>query len=230
MKTFIIGATGMAGEAIVAEAVKNGIKVVANGRNVEKLTQLKEKYPAISILEKDAFSLTADDFAGMDVIVDAFSTSPVQAYRHVDLATKLVAMFRNQKTRIAFILGAGSLYADQSKERLVYDNIRSDDSTKAWRATPENQLYELEFLRNVHNVNWFGISPAISFVPGQKSESILTGTDFALRNDNGASETTSGTMGYAMVQELLHQRHEQERFTVANGWLVIKYKSKKGPE
>lgn len=217
MKLLIIGATGMAGEAIVSEAVANNIQVIANGRNQEKLEQLQKKYPSIKLLQKDAFALTEADIQGADAIVDAFSTIPDQAYLHIDLASKLISMLRNQRTRIGFILGAGSLYTDHSKKQLVYDNIREDDSTKAWRATPENQLYELEFLQHVQNVNWFGISPAISFIPGPKSDNILTGSDFILQNDKGLSETTAGTMAYAMVQELLHSRHEKERFTVANG-------------
>ena len=217
MKLLIIGATGMAGEAIVSEAVAHNIQVVANGRNLEKLEQLQEKYPSIKLLQKDAFDLTGADIQGVDAIVDAFSTIPNQAYLHIDLASKLISMLRNQRIRIGFVLGAGSLCANQSKQRLLYDNIREDDSTKAWRATPENQLYELEFLQHVQNVNWFGISPAISFVPGPKSTNILTGTDFVLHNDKGVSETSAGSMAYAMVQELLHPRHEKERFTVANG-------------
>ncbi|MDI6614980.1 hypothetical protein QMA64_10355 [Leuconostoc suionicum] len=55
--------------------------------------------------------------------------------------------------RFGFILGAGSLYTDESKSKLTYDLITSDDSTKHWHATPENQLYELEFLRHFKNVN-----------------------------------------------------------------------------
>lgn len=150
-------------------------------------------------------------------MIDAFSAAPMKAHLQVDLATRLISLLRESQTRIAFVLGAGSLYVDQSKQQIVYDLIKSDPSTEPWRATPENQLYELEFLRNVKNVNWYGVSPGSSFVAGPKSEKILTGTDYLLTNDQGVSETTSRTMAYAVIQEALKNEHNRERFTVANG-------------
>ncbi|MBS9335354.1 NAD(P)H-binding protein [Fructobacillus sp. M1-13] len=217
MNVFVIGATGMAGSAIVKEARRQGLEVIANGRNLDKLKEIKGDDQGINILQKDAFQLTEKDLQQADSIIDAFAIEPDQAYRQVDLAAKLVALLRDQKTRVGFILGAGSLYADDSKTSLVYDAIKADDSSKPWRAIPENQLYELDFLKNVHNVNWFGISPAISFLPGEKSEKILYGTDVVLTNDAGKSETTAGTMAVAVVAELLKPEHQQSRFTVANG-------------
>jgi len=41
MKLLIIGATGMTGKSLVAEAILNGLSVVANGRNLDKLNDLK---------------------------------------------------------------------------------------------------------------------------------------------------------------------------------------------
>ncbi|MBS9337068.1 NAD(P)-dependent oxidoreductase [Fructobacillus parabroussonetiae] len=217
MTILVIGATGMAGSAIVKEARQQGIEVLANGRNLEKLTALKGQDSGVTILQKDAFLLDQDDFDKVDVIIDAFSTAPDQAYRQIDLATYLIAKLRNQKTRIGFILGAGSLYTDASKTRLVYDDIREDASTQAWRAIPENQLYELDFLRHVQNVNWFGLSPAITFMPGKKSENILYGDDVLLKNQAGKSETTADTMAAAVIKEILEPEHNRARFTVANG-------------
>ncbi|MCK8617588.1 NmrA family NAD(P)-binding protein [Fructobacillus sp. M158] len=217
MTILVIGATGMAGSAIVKAARQQGIEVLANGRNLEKLTALKGQDSGVTILQKDAFLLDQDDFDKVDVIIDAFSAAPDQAYRQVDLATYLIAKRRNQKTRIGFILGAGSLYTDTSKTRLVYDDIREDANTQAWRAIPENQLYELDFLRHVQNVNWFGLSPAITFMPGEKSEKILYGDDVMLKNQAGKSETTADTMAAAVIKEILEPEHNQARFTVANG-------------
>ena len=174
-KLLIIGATGMTGHSLVSEAVSNGFSVIANGRNLDKLNALNNEFKDIKILEKDAFDITFSDLEDVDVIIDAFATSPDKAYLQIDLAAHLVALLRNSNKRIGFILGAGSLYTDESKTQLTYDLIAADDSTKPWRATPENQLYELEFLRRVKNVNWFGVSPASNFVTGAKSDNILVG-------------------------------------------------------
>ncbi|NLS38292.1 hypothetical protein GHU05_05035, partial [Fructobacillus tropaeoli] len=54
MKLLIIGATGMTGQSLVAEAISNGLSVVANGRNLDKLSALNNEFKDITILNKDA--------------------------------------------------------------------------------------------------------------------------------------------------------------------------------
>lgn len=217
MKLLIIGATGMTGQSLVAEAISNGLSVVANGRNLDKLSALNNEFKDITILNKDAFGITLSDLEDVDVIIDAFATAPDQAYLHIDLAAHLIALLRNSSKRIGFILGAGSLYTDESKTKLTYDLIASDESTKPWRSIPENQLYELEFLRHAKNVNWFGVSPGSNFIAGEKSDNILVGDDILLMNDQNVSETTSGTMAFKVIEEAKNNQYNQKRFTVSNG-------------
>ncbi len=216
-KLLIIGATGMAGQSLVSEAVANGLSVIENGRNLDQLNALNNEFQDINILNKDAFEITLSDLEDVDVIIDAFATAPDQAYLQIDLAAHLIALLRNSSKRIGFILGAGSLYTDESKSKLTYDLIAADDSTKPWRAIPENQLYELEFLRRVKNVNWFGVSPGSNFIAGEKSDNILVGDDILLTNDQNVSETTSGTMAFKVIEEVKNNQYNQKRFTVANG-------------
>ncbi|MGF7407612.1 NAD(P)-dependent oxidoreductase [Lactococcus lactis] len=216
-KILVIGATGMTGKAIVAEALSESLSVVANGRRAEKLEELRNEFSDIETLAKDAFELNKDDLKEIDIIIDAFSTLPETAYLHVDLAAHLVALLRHSDKRIGFILGAGSLYTDSSRTKLVYEDIVSDESTKPWRAIPENQLYELEFLRRVNNVNWFGVSPGVNFVPGEKSKNILTGDDILLVNNEQISETTAGTMAFKVIEEVKKNQYPKTRFTVSNG-------------
>lgn len=71
---------------------------------------------------------------------------------------------------------------DESKTKLTYDLIATDNSTKPWRLTPENQLYKLEFLRHVKNVNWFGVSSGSTFISGEKAGTILVGDDVLFMN------------------------------------------------
>lgn len=217
MKLLIIGATGMTGQSLVAEAVSNGLSVVANGRNLDKLNTLNNEFKDITILNKDSFEITSSDLEDVDVIIDAFATAPEKAYLQIDLAAHLIALLRNSSKRVGFILGAGSLYTDESNTKLTYDLIAADDSTKPWRAIPENQLYELEFLRRVKNVNWFGVSPGSNFIAGSKSENILVGDDVLLVNNQNVSETTSGTMAFKVIEEVKNNQYNQKRFTVANG-------------
>ncbi|GKS81081.1 NADH-flavin reductase [Ligilactobacillus pabuli] len=214
-KVGIIGATGMAGSATFKAAKQAGLDVTAVVRNAAKAKELLGA--DIQILEKDAFALTTEDLAGFDVIVDAFSTAPAQAYLHVDLTAHLISLFRETKQpRLIFILGAGSLHTG-ADNHLVVEDIKKMPEAAAWVNTPVNQLAELHFLQDVTNVNWVGVSPASSFVAGPAADKILYGTEDLLVNAAGESETTGDTMAQAIVKEIQEPTHKQERFTVANG-------------
>ncbi|GBG94454.1 NADH-flavin reductase [Ligilactobacillus salitolerans] len=214
-KVGIIGATGMAGSAAFKEAQNSGLDVTAIVRNAQKAR--KELGESIQLIEKDAFALTAEDLAGFDVVVDAFATAPEKAYLHVDLAAKLVSLFREKdQPRLLFILGAGSLHTG-ADQHLVVEDIKKLPGSEAWVGIPVNQLAELNFLRDVTNVDWVGISPGNSFVPGAAADKILYGKDELLSDADGKSETTAGTMAQAIVKEITEPAHKQERFTVANG-------------
>jgi len=210
----IIGATGMAGSAITAQALAQGHTVVAVGRSADKLAALPA-HANLTTVTQDAFSLTKAALTAVDVIVDAMATPPDKAYLHVDLATKLVATLRaTTSPRLVFILGAGSLTTGTDHHLLVND-IAADPANDAFVAIPQNQLKELTFLRTVDNVNWVGISPAADFHAGPAVPAQL-GTDALLVNAQGVSATNSGTMAVAVVNEIEQPAHHQTRFTVAN--------------
>lgn len=216
-KVGIIGATGMAGSATFKAAQNAGLDVTAIVRNADKAKQ--NLGSDIQILETDAFSLTKSDLEQFDVVVDAFATAPEQAYLHTDLAAHLVAVLRETDSpRLIFILGAGSSFVGNGEQRhYAYDDIKADPNNAAWQSIPENQLYELNFLKDVKNVNWTGISPGQLFVPGELATKILYGKDDMLFDEQGRSQTTSETMAKAIIDEIITPAHKQERFIVTNG-------------
>ncbi|ATF41295.1 NAD(P)H-binding protein [Weissella paramesenteroides] len=216
-KVGIIGATGMAGSATFKAAQNAGLDVTAIVRNADKAKQ--NLGSDIQILETDAFNLTKSDLEQFDVVVDAFATAPEQAYLHTDLAAHLVAVLRETDSpRLIFILGAGSSFVGNVEQRhYAYDDIKADPNNAAWQSIPENQLYELNFLKDVKNVNWTGISPGQLFVPGELATKILYGKDDMLFDEQGRSQTTSETMAKAIIDEIITPAHKQERFIVTNG-------------
>lgn len=216
-KVGIIGATGMAGSATFKAAQNAGLDVTAIVRNADKAKQ--NLGSDIQILETDAFNLTKSDLEQFDVVVDAFATAPEQAYLHTDLAAHLVAVLRETDSpRLIFILGAGSSFVGNVEQRhYAYDDIKADPNNAAWQSIPENQLYELNFLKDVKNVNWTGISPGQLFVPGELATKILYGKDDMLFDEQGRSQTTSETMAKAIIDEIIAPAHKQERFIVTNG-------------
>lgn len=214
MKIMIIGATGMAGSALVAEALKRGHQVVALARSTEKLANLPQD-ANLTTLTQDAFTLDREALQDVDVVVDAFAIAPAQAYRHVDLAAHLVSQLREQTTpRLVFILGAGSLLTGDDRHLFV-DDLAQDPNAAAFINVPKAQLQELNFLRDVDNVDWVGVSPAATFQPGPAVPAIL-GQDDLLFNTENVSATNAGTMAVAILNEIEQPKHHQERFTVAN--------------
>lgn len=213
MNIGIIGATGNAGRALCSEAKRRGHDVTAIVRNPDRAAQLLGA--GFAVLARDAFDLTGADLRGFDVIVDAFSAAPAQAYQHLDLAARLVSLLRvTQTPRLVFIVGAGSLATGEDHHLLVEDLRRSPDA-QSWIATPTSQVAELDFLRGVDNVNWVAVSPSRTFVPGEATDFVI-GRDELLFAPDGSSQVTTGTMAAAILDEIEHPVHIRERFTVRN--------------
>ncbi|HEY5224032.1 MAG TPA: NAD(P)H-binding protein, partial [Microbacteriaceae bacterium] len=165
MKIGIIGATGNAGRALYAEATKRGHEATGIVRDPDRTGSILGT--DATMLVKDAFDLTSEDLTSFDVVINAFSTPPARAYLHLDLAARLISLLREtQSPRLVFIVGAGSLTTGEDHHLLVEDLRRLPDSG-AFIATPENQLKELRFLRDVDDVNWVAVSPSQTFAPGE---------------------------------------------------------------
>lgn len=212
MKIAIIGATGKAGTELFKEATGRDHEVTAVVRNAEKAADLLGS--DANTIVKDAFDLTRDDLQGFDVIVNAFATAPQTAYLHVDLAAKLVHLFRETTTtRLFFILGAGSLL-DENDELFV-ETIRQDPNSSAFINVPEAQLQELNFLRDVNDVKWVGVSPGAQLIEGEQTN-YTSGIDHILQNDNGESLTTYSTLAKAIIDEVEAPKYHKQRFTVIN--------------
>ena len=215
MKITVIGATGMAGSKIVKEALDRGHEVVGISRTEVKLNRLSDdsKY---SYIAKDVADISEDDLRDSDAIVDAFATAPDTSYLHIDLATKLIAMFRESNSpRLVFILGAGSLMTGNDNHLLLQE-MEQDPTNAKFISIPRNQAKELNFLKDVDDVNWVGISPSNTFEPGDANENgYLVDDDHLITNQSGQSRTTSGTMANAVLDEIEHPQHMKRRFTVA---------------
>jgi len=212
MKLAIIGATGMAGTALYKESVSRGHDVTAIVREKSKAVSLLGS--DAKVIDKDIFSLTKADLESFDVIVNAFASAPAQAYLHLDLAAKLVGLFRETESpRLFFILGAASLL-DQNGN-LFLDTLKTIPDAASWLSIPTEAYKTLNFLRGIENVNWVGVSPSADFVAGQATPPIL-GKDHLLTASNGKSVVTSGTMAVAILDEIEKPQFIRTRFTVCN--------------
>lgn len=212
-KVGIIGASGMAGSAIY--------KLASQQPELEVTGIVRNRAKAEKVLGSDA-NLLIGNILDMndsllekfDVIVDAFGTSPEKAADQVTLAKKLITIAKRNKARVIFILGAGSLYTGED-HHLVVEDIAAMDGADAWINTPRQQLKELEFLNNIDDIDWLGISPSMLFEAGPATDYIV-GEDELLYNAENESKVTSGTMAKLVVSEILNPEHSQERITIVN--------------
>ena len=212
MKLAIIGATGMAGTALYKESVSRGHDVTAIVRNRDKAVSLLGS--GVRVIEKDVFDLSKSDMDSFDVIINAFATVPNKAYLHLDLAAKLIALFRETESpRLFFILGAGSLLDKEGKKFL--DTLKTVPDAASWISIPIEASKTLDYLRSIENVNWVGVSPSAEFVAGDATVPVL-GKDHLLSSAGGESIVTSGTMAVAILDEIENPQFIRTRFTVCN--------------
>jgi len=210
MKIGIIGATGKAGQAIYREAEKRNHDVTAIVRSSEKARELFGDN--VKMIKKDVFTLNQADLSGFDYIVDAFA-SP-KAYEHLDLAGKLIRMFReNEETTLFFILGAASLNDDNGKRYL--DTILANYAGQPWIATPLQQAHEYDYLQWIDNVKWTAISPQETFNVGPATGYVM-GEESIMKNSEGKSTVTTGNVAKAVVDEIESPTHLNKRFTVVD--------------
>ena len=205
IKVGIIGASGMAGRTIykLAAATQdlNPIGIVRHEKKAKEVLG-----DDVQLLSGDIFAMTDSLLSRFDVIVDAFGTNPADADRHLKLAEKLVNLARKNKIRLIFILGAGSLQTGED-EHLFVDDLEKIPASSSWINTPRQQLKELQYLETITDVDWVGISPAVTFEPGPAAS-------YQLGKDE--SKVTTGTMAEVIVKEILVPQFHQERFTVVN--------------
>lgn len=213
MKIAVIGATGMAGRAIVKEALSRGHEVTGFVRNPEKAAEIFDQ--PVDVRKQDAFGLTRPDLLPFDAVIDAFRPAPDQAYLQIDLAARLVhALRETESPRLVVLVGAASLHFPDGSQ--LYDQLIQVPGHERWIAIPESQAHELEFLSHVTNVNWLAFSPSETLQPGPAT-GYVGGTDQLLFDEDGQSILNSGNLALALLDELEKPQHHQTRMTARNG-------------
>lgn len=208
MKIAIIGASGKAGQKIMAEALSRKHQVTAIVRNAGKISD-----KSVAVLEKDIFDLAAADLTPFDAVVDAFNASP----GHEDLHQSSLVHLRkilsdNPNTRLLVVGGASSLYLD---EQLTQRLIDSPDFPDAYKATASNMGDAFRELKKANDINWTYISPSAMFVAdGKRTGSYNTGNDRLMVNSAGESTISYADYAIAMLDEIEQGKHIRQRFTV----------------
>ncbi|OAH57384.1 MULTISPECIES: NAD(P)-dependent oxidoreductase [Bacillaceae] len=210
MKIAIIGATGKAGNLVLKEAKERGHDVTAIVRSAAKITDTN-----VNVIEKDIFNLTTADVQSFDVVVNAFGAPAGQEHLHVEAGQKLIDVLKEAAdTKLVVVGGAGSLFVDEAKTIRV---LETPDFPKEYLPTAQNQGVNLLDLQKSEGIQWTFISPSAFFDPeGKRTGSYQSGKDHLLVNAEGQSYISYADYAIAVLDEIEHPKHINERFTVVS--------------
>ena len=208
MKIAVVAANGKAGRLIVTEAMARGMEVTAVVRG-------ENKTEAKSAIKKDVFSLTADDLAGFDAVVDALGAWTADSVHTIyDAVKHLADILKGTETRLVVVGGAGSLFVNTEHTKTVLDVTPFPEA-----ALPVVRAHgkALEILRGIDDVKWTYISPAGDFqADGARTGKYVLGGEELVLNSKGESTISYADYAIALVDELAQGTHIKERISVVS--------------
>ncbi|WP_040793619.1 NAD(P)-dependent oxidoreductase [Nocardia paucivorans] len=210
MKIAVVGAAGMVGSRVVAEATHRGHDLIAICRTTRPTTLP----PGVSAVEGDA-----DDpdrmstlFSGTDAVVAA--TRPTAGHEHLvaRTTTALLEAAATARTRILVVGGAAPLRIPDHPERLVIDDPNYVPDTI--RPIASASVVQLEVCR-ARPGNWVYLSPPVILEPGKRTGKYRRGTTTLVTDASGASRISAEDLAVAVLDEL-ENPSEERHFTVAH--------------
>jgi putative NADH-flavin reductase len=210
----ILGGTGYAGAAVVAEAAKRGHQVTSVSRS-EPATRVEGvEYVAGSAL--DGATLDAV-LPGRDVVVSAISPRGDMSGKLEAVVDDLVDRLAGTPTRFGFVGGASSLQIEEGGPT-VFD-VSKDHLPDDVRPEVETGIAALATLKaSPEQLDWFYVSPPADFgswlgTPSQGTYRL--GGDVLLKDADGVSTISAADLALAIVDEVEKAGHRRRRFTAA---------------
>jgi putative NADH-flavin reductase len=207
VKILLIGATGMVGSRIAAEARSRGHQVTGVTRSGADGTAKADVSDAATIAELAS---------GHDAVVSAISPprdgSEVREPLFASWRSLHEGLRKSGVRRLLMVGGAGSL--------LVPPGVRLVD-TPDFPAIyhPEASAHAdlLELIRaEADDLDWTYISPAAEIAPGERTGNYQRGTDQLLVNAEGHSSISAEDYAIGLVDELEQGKAIKQRITFAN--------------
>ncbi|WP_416966695.1 NAD(P)-dependent oxidoreductase [Streptomyces sp. 4F14] len=205
MKILLIGATGMIGSRIAAEARARGHEVTPASRSGKD---------GIALDVTDPAAVTAAA-AGHDAVVSAISPPRDGS----DPAAPLLAAYRSlldglrvaAVRRLIVVGGAGSLRTPSGQDR-----VDTPDFHELYKPEALAQREVLRLLRaDAGDLDWTYVSPADVITPGERTGTFRLGRDDLLYAPDGSSRISAEDYAVALVDEAEKGEAIRRRITVA---------------
>lgn len=204
MKLLIIGATGMIGNRLVAEALTRGHQVTAASRKgtvVDGTAAL-----ALDVAQSEAVATAAKD---VDVVIS--SVSPRSTGNPADEAASygqaLIAASQSSGKRLVMVGGAGTL------------NL--PDGTPVAEVVPEMYRAEAKAMRGVYemladsDIDFTFLAPAGLIEPGDRTGEFRLGGREFMTDAEGNSRISAEDYAVALLDEVETPAHPRQVFSVA---------------
>lgn len=206
----VIGGTGYAGAAIVAEAALRGHDVTAVSR-----TAPADPVPGVTYVQGSAVDeqVRQRAFDGADVVVSATSPRGDMAEQHLDLAESLASRAGVSGTPLVVVGGFSSLRTAPGQPRFIEGDVPEE-----YRAEAQAGHDVLEMLMaEPDELQWTFVSPAAvfgAFAPGDTTGSYRLGGEVAMFDDEGKSYITAGDFAKAIIDLVESGEHRREHVSV----------------
>ncbi len=207
----VLGGTGYAGSAVVAEAAARGHEVRAVSRSAPS-----DPIPGVDYIQGSVLDdpVQAQAFTGADAVVSATSPRGDMEGQLPGLHRELLARAAGAKARLVVVGGFSTLRPAPGAPRFSEGEI-----AEQFRAEALEGAAVLEVMLSApEGVDWVFFSPAGkfgSFAPQPKRGTYRLGGDVALFDDDGVSAVGAEDFATAILDVIESGEHSREQVGVA---------------
>lgn len=200
MNIAVIGATGMAGSAIVNEALSRGHDVTAVSRHAQGSGIDLLRTVALDIASPDASAELAHALSEVDAVVLAVRPSPGSEDLMGPMTTAVLDAAELARLRVLVVGGSAPLRSPDDPDRLLINDTRY--IPEAWRPIAGASLVQFRVCMEHSHTRWTYFSPSAIFEPGESAGAYRRGTTTLLTDNHGQSRVTPGDLALAVVDEI----------------------------
>ena len=210
MRITVLGASGMAGTAVVNEALSRGHEVTAVSRRRRHLAGAGVTSCLLDVADVEGVAGLLKD---SDAAVVALRPPAGHESDLARLTTAVLDAASRGRTPLLIIGGAAPLNSPGNPRTLAID-----DPTivpPAWRDVAQASLDQFRACQAHSYKGWVYLSPPAIFAPGAATGSYRRGTTMLLRDGRGQSRISPEDLALAVVDELEYPGGEQHITVVA---------------
>lgn len=199
MRVAVFGATGMAGSAIVSEALRRGHRVIAASRHPCSTASGDDRLivHAVDLSHPDeAGPLLADS----DAAILTIRLVPGQDHRLAPMTQGFLDVAARHCRPVIIIGGAAPLRLPNHPDRLLIDDPAY--VPQAWKTIARASLEQYRVCQLHPYSGWVYLSPPAVFESGERSGRYRRGTTTLLTDAQGISRISAPDLAIAVLDEL----------------------------